>query len=174
MPKWTMSDQGLAELKVEEGERLTAYKDTVGVWTIGVGHTGRMTPPAVVAGMKITAEQSTEYLRGDLKPVVDAVNKLVKVPITQSMFDALCSFAFNVGTGGLGGSTLLKKLNAGDYGKAGSFAKNKAAPGGWDVKSAGTGAAGQFLAWRKQKELTGRRIREQAQFLRDGLPGKPA
>lgn len=166
------SEWGARLLQQEEGTRLRAYKDTVGVWTIGVGHTGRMSPPPVTKGMQITERQAAEFLAADLAPVEAAIVAKVKVPITQSMFDALASFAFNVGVGGFGKSTLLRKLNAGDYGAAGQFVKDTNAPGGWRVESDGTGAAGQFLAWTKQVELTGRRIREQALFLKDGIPGR--
>ena len=137
------SPAGRKAIAVREGNILTAYRDTVGVITIGVGHTSAAGPPIVKPGMKITAEQSDEILSRDLAGVENDVNSAVKVPLTQNQFDALVSFVFNVGGGAFRKSTLLKKLNAHDF----------------------SGAADQFLVWTKQKELTGRRKAERQQFL---------
>ena len=122
-----MSDQGIAVLKDFEGVRLTAYPDpgTGGdPWTIGVGHTG----PEVREGMTITASKADELLHKDLARFEAAVNRLAP-KTNQAEFDALVSFAFNVGEGNLASSTLLRKHNAGDYdGAAAQFAVwNKAA-----------------------------------------------
>lgn len=105
------SELGKAEVADYEGLRLKAYQDTGGVWTIGVGHTG----PEVVKGLVITKEKAMQLLAEDLVEAEDAVNRLVKVPLTQGQFDALASFVFNLGEGQFGKSTLLKKLNAGNY-----------------------------------------------------------
>jgi lysozyme len=137
------SPEGRKAIAVREGNILTAYHDTVGVITIGVGHTSAAGPPIVTPGMKITAEQSDEILSRDLVSVENDVNSAVKVPLTQNQFDALVSFVFNIGGTAFRNSTLLRKLNAKDY----------------------AGAADQFLVWVKQKELTGRRKAERAQFL---------
>ena len=96
-----------------EGLYLHTYNDGVGVATIGYGHTTSAGGPKVKWGQTITKEQADKLLADDLVRVENDVNKLVKVPLTQNQFDALVSFHFN--TGGLGRSTLLKKLNAGDY-----------------------------------------------------------
>ncbi len=99
-------------LKGYESLRLNAYPDpgTGGApWTIGYGHTG----PDVHPGETITREKATSLLRGDLAGAEAEVRKDVKVPVSQDQFDALVSFQFN--TGALGSSTLLHKLNAGDY-----------------------------------------------------------
>lgn len=103
-----------------EGEKLKAYQCSAGVWTIGVGHTG----PDVKPGMVITLDRSDELLRSDLARFESAVSRLVKVALSQCQFDALVSFAFNVGEGALGKSTLLRMVNAGDMaGAASEFSK---------------------------------------------------
>lgn len=113
------SDNGIAKIKQWEGFRAKAYRDGGGVWTIGYGHTSdalfEVKPNSV-----ITEEKAEELLRHDLREAEDAVNAYVKVPLNQNQFDALVSFTFNVGVGGkkqagFTTSTLLKKLNAGDY-----------------------------------------------------------
>lgn len=97
-----------------EGERLKSYKDTGGVWTIGVGHTSdeKLT---VRPNQTITKEFSRELLRHDLKEAEAFVDKLVKVPLNENQRGALVSFVFNLGGGAFKGSTLLRKLNAGNY-----------------------------------------------------------
>jgi len=151
---------GRAAIKRREGEKLSAYKDSVGIWTIGVGHTTAAGLPAVTAGMKITAQQSDEILTRDLADVENDVSAVVKVPINQNQFDALVSLAFNIGPGSFRSSTLLKKLNAKDD----------------------KGAADQFLVWNKgtingQKVaitgLTNRRKEERAQFLSTTVAAAP-
>lgn len=96
-----------------EGLRLKAYDDGVGVWTIGYGHT-----LGVKRGDVITEARADELLRKDVARFEAAVNRLVTVPLTQYQFDALTSFTFNLGSGNLASSTLLKKINAGDYSAA--------------------------------------------------------
>ena len=94
-----------------EGIRLQAYKCPAGVWTIGVGST----QPPVKPGEVLTKKEAMDRFDHDLVKYENAVDRLVKVPLTQNQFDALVSFTFNVGEGALAKSTLLKKLNAGDY-----------------------------------------------------------
>ena len=104
------SAEGIAFIQHWEGTLLTAYRDSGGVWTIGTGHTG----PEVRRGLTITAEQARQLLVADVAEAESAV-AAVRVPLSQAQFDALVSFAFNVGNDAFGGSTLLRKLNAGDY-----------------------------------------------------------
>jgi lysozyme len=108
-----ISSEGLALIKQWEGCRLTAYKDAVGVWTIGYGSTG----PHVRPGMVISQIDAEALLISDLRRFERAVERLVRVTLTDGQFAALVSFAFNVGEGkgGFETSTLLKRLNAGDY-----------------------------------------------------------
>lgn len=101
-------------IKEFEGLRLHAYKDPVGIWTIGYGHT-----KTAVEGMKITMRGAEELLRHDLVWVEKAIKKNVRVPLTQNQYDALASWVYNLGETNLRKSTLLKKLNAGDYHGAG-------------------------------------------------------
>ncbi|MBD1226229.1 lysozyme [Xenorhabdus griffiniae] len=108
-----ISEDGINKLKNYEGLKLKAYPDPVTgaePWTIGYGHTKGVEP-----GQVITMQQAEEYLHQDLIPVYAAIQQLVKVPLTQGQFDALCSFIFNLGIGNFAHSTLLKKLNTGDY-----------------------------------------------------------
>lgn len=105
--------EGLALIKQWEGLRLTSYKDVVGVWTIGYGSTGSHVRP----NLTISRQEAEQLLIADLDRFERAVAKLVKVPLTDNQFAALVSFAFNIGEGkgGFATSTLLRKLNRGDY-----------------------------------------------------------
>lgn len=119
-------------IKEFEGWRANAYPDpaTGGEpWTIGYGHTTAAGPPKVYQGLTITKEQGEAILKADLIAVENTVLKAVKVPLTPNQFGALVSFTYNVGGGNLRKSTLLKKVNLGDFAGAGNeFAKwNKAA-----------------------------------------------
>ena len=133
-------------IKEFEGCKLEAYPDPATHGepiTIGVGHTG-----GVKLGDVITQEQADEYLVNDVAYSAKAVNQMVSGKITQNQFDALVSFAFNLGTGNLRNSTLLKKLNKDDF----------------------ENAADQFLVWNKaaghvMAGLTRRREAERALFL---------
>jgi GH24 family phage-related lysozyme (muramidase) len=111
--KGVTSDAMVKHLKQFEALRLKAYKPTKNekYYTIGYGHYGKDVKP----NMTITEQQAEELFRNDLKRFENAVNKHVKVDITQNQFDALVSFTYNVGESALAKSTLLKKLNAGDY-----------------------------------------------------------
>ncbi len=105
-----INEAGLKELTSSEGVRLKAYQDGGGVWTIGWGHT-----KGVSRGQVITREQAEQFLREDLAWAQRAVETSVKVPLSDNQFAALVSFTFNVGEGAFKKSTLLKKLNKGDY-----------------------------------------------------------
>lgn len=139
----TTSAAGRAAIMQREGCRLTAYKDSVGVLTIGVGHTGRASAPKVFLGMKINASQADAFLRADLAPMEAAVNGAVKVPLSQHQFDACVSLAFNIGAHGFTGSTVVHMLNQHDERRA----------------------ADAFLMWVHPPELLERRKAERLQFL---------
>lgn len=140
------SSNGLNLIKEFEGLRLVAYKpvSTEKYWTIGYGHCG----PEIKKDMKITQAQADNYLKQDLAKFEKAVNDSVKVALTQNQFDSLVSFTYNCGVNALKSSTLLKKLNRGDY----------------------LGCADEFLRWNKSGNtviagLTKRRNKERALFL---------
>lgn len=140
------------ELQLSEGCSLTAYPDpgTGGEpYTIGFGTTVINGKP-VQPGMKITLDEAELYFEKDLRKFEKAVAKAVKVPITQYQFDALVSLTYNIGIGAFKDSTLLCKLNKGDY----------------------QGAADEFPRWnrsggRVMEGLSKRRARERKHFLGD-------
>ncbi|GAB2928022.1 lysozyme [Hafnia psychrotolerans] len=123
-----MRNNGLTLLKSFEGCELTAYQDSVGVWTIGYGWTQPVNGKPIGKGMTITHEAADSLLRSGVVQYEKGVTGMVKVTVNQNQFDALVDFAYNLGLKSLEGSTLLKKLNAGDYmGAADEFPKwNKA------------------------------------------------
>ena len=137
------SERGLSLIKSFEGLRLQAYQDSVGVWTIGYGATR-----GVKAGMTITMDQAERMLVNDVQRFEPDLDRLVKVPLNQSQWDALMSFVYNLGAANLESSTLLKLLNQKDY----------------------AGAADQFPRWNKAggqvlQGLVKRRAAERAMFL---------
>jgi len=137
------SQAGIDLIKKFEGCKLRAYKDSVGVPTIGYGSTRD-----VKMGMRITPYMAEDFLRQDLEEAEAAVRDLINVPLSQCEFDALVSFTFNLGSGNLATSTLRNKLN------------------GHDRKA----AADEFLKWvnaggKKLSGLVRRRKAERAMFL---------
>jgi len=141
--KFAYMEKVKALIKRFEGERLTAYKDAAGYWTIGIGHLIKSNEQNLI-GATITADQSDTLFKMDLKIATDAIDDLVKVKLTPEQYAALASFIFNVGVGNFSKSTLLKKLNAGDY----------------------AGASAEFLKWNKAggKELPGLTTRRTAEM----------
>ena len=94
----TTGASGIALIKRFEGCKLEAYKCPAGVWTIGYGHTGSVDGKAIGAGMKITLAKADELLKADLAKFEAKVNKYDKYKWTQNEFDALVSFAYNIGS----------------------------------------------------------------------------
>jgi lysozyme len=111
MQRFQYSDAGFAMTKDFEGLRLTAYQDVAGVWTIGYGHTG----PEARPGRTIIEAEAETLLREDLAGAIRCVNREVTEAISQDQFDALVDFCFNAGCGSLVKSTLLQKVNLGDF-----------------------------------------------------------
>ena len=104
------SQNGIELIKKFEGCKLSAYRDAVGVPTIGYG-----TTQGVTMGMTITKEKAEEFLKRDVKSIESALNKLGK-NFKQNQFDALVSWIYNLGLGSFGKSTMKKKIveNASD------------------------------------------------------------
>lgn len=145
-----ISKDGLDLIKEFEELRLKAYICPAGKPTIGYGHTNNVSINDVRNGRTVTEQVADQLLLEDVSGAEEAVEKGVDVALTQSQFDALVSFTFNVGNTAFLKSTLLSKLNHGDY----------------------LGAANQFLRWNKSngqvlKGLTRRREAERRLFLKD-------
>jgi lysozyme len=138
-----LSEQGRKLLMEREGCRLHAYKDSVGVWTIGVGHTSGAGPPPVHQGLKITQEQAEHIFMDDVDEFEREVNELIEHPAEQYQYDAFVSLAFNIGGGAFASSTTLQRFNMGNI----------------------TGAAEAILWWNKPPEIKSRRRGEHQQFL---------
>ena len=142
------SDKGISLIKEFEGCKLTAYRDSVGVWTIGYGWTQPVDGKPIYAGMTIKQDTAEHLMKTSLVSYENDVLRLVKVNLTQGQFDALVAFTYNLGARSLSTSILLRKLNIGDY----------------------SGAADEFLRWNKAggkvlNGLTRRREAERALFL---------
>ncbi len=142
-----ISPEGIALIKREEGECLKAYRDTKGILTIGVGHTGLVDGRAITPTLTISKEKSSALLVADIAWVEKAINSRVKVPLTQNQYDALCCLVFNIGEPNFAESTVLKRLNNHEY----------------------HGAADAFLMWKRSGNdpdiLLPRRQREREVFL---------
>lgn len=132
-----------------EGLRLKAYDDGVGVWTIGFGTTKYPNGIRVKKGDTCTLDQAKAYMQNDLKSFEQTVNNTVKVPLNQNQFDALVSLAYNIGSTAFKNSTLVKRLNEGNY----------------------NAAANQFNVWvnaggKRMQGLVNRRAAERTLFLK--------
>lgn len=153
--------EGYAKELHDGSGRVEAYRDPVGIWTIGWGSIRSLDDNRPIRGGDVITQATAErWLQGEISQTAKVVEQLCTVPLKQCMFDALVSLGYNVGTGGGGlrTSTLLRKLNAGDY----------------------EGAAREFGRWVKGTvngrlvELPGlvrRRKAEETLFRRDGLTG---
>lgn len=108
-----VSDNGRMMVAKFEGCRLKAYQDVIGVWTIGYGQTKGVKP-----GMVWTQQQADDDLLATLTEFGKQVAALVRVALDQNQFDALVSFAYNVGIGNLKSSTLLRMVNAANFAAA--------------------------------------------------------
>jgi len=120
-----INEDGLIIIKSFEGLELVAYQDSVGVWTIGYGHTSMAGPPDVYPGLVITEAEADRILRQDLDYFEQGVAAALTVATNSDQFSAMVSFAFNVGLTAFRDSTLLRKHNSGDF----------------------AGAADEFLRW---------------------------
>jgi lysozyme len=143
IPDMEISDAGIDVLIEREGIRCEAYQDSVGVWTIGVGHTSAAGPPEVTPGLVITEVQAAEILDADLDEFEAVVNEIITQPMTQFQFDAFTSICFNIGQGAFRDSTFAARFNNNDV----------------------LGCAEAILMWNKPPEIIPRRQGEYVQFL---------
>lgn len=111
-----ISKQGLIELANYEALAHTKYIDSGGVQTIGIGMT-----VSEIKDIKswawdraLSTQECVEMYVKSIKKYQDAVNKALKVPLMQYQFDALVSITYNIGTGGMAGSTFMRRINAKD------------------------------------------------------------
>lgn len=109
-----MTDEGLALIRQFEGFRGSAYRDAVGVWTIGYGHTAMAGPPDVFPGLCISHDEAVGILARDVEVFARGVSAALHVAVTDGQFSALVSFAYNVGLGNFRKSSVLRAVNAGD------------------------------------------------------------
>ncbi len=107
-----INQAGLRLIKKYEGFRSIAYRDAVGVWTIGYGHTSMAGSPHVSKGLKITRQQGEQMLATDIEKFSHQIRPLIKVKLTDNQFSALVSFAYNVGVGNFKRSSVLRAVNA--------------------------------------------------------------
>lgn len=111
-----ISPRGIAVIKKWEGLYVKAYKDPVGVWTIGYGS---ITNPelgiTVAPGMRIDEATALDYMAREIVQFEGRLSKLLKVPLTQGQWDTLGAWGYNVGIGNVSQSTLLNVLNQGKY-----------------------------------------------------------
>lgn len=180
MLKMSMSKNGKIMLAGLEGIALTKYKDSVGVWTIGIGATRSEIPDIAKwpINKAITIKEAFQLLEKSLGKYERAVHDTLNTVIEQYQFDALTSICYNIGTGGLSKSTFMKRINA-------HAALGKVAAGFVNLDdlynnientmtisgviqeeeevlgfSSGDTIADAIMMWTKPKEITGRRRKE--------------
>ena len=137
-----IAESTLSFITREEGHKNKAYKDSKGLWTVGVGHLIRPGEEHLITAT-LTDQEVKELLKSDLKWCSEAVETSVKVPLQQHQFDALYSLCFNIGATAFKNSTVVRKINANDL----------------------KGAADAILMWNKPAVLEKRRRRERELFL---------
>lgn len=107
-----MSDRGLAELAGHEGIVLSRYRDSKGIWTIGIGHTAAAGAPDPATSPPLTLAEAMALFRRDVAVYASAVEAAVRVPLATHEFDALVSFHYN--TGAIARASAIDALNNGD------------------------------------------------------------
>jgi lysozyme len=122
------STRGLLALINHEGVVLSGYRDSAGVWTIGVGHTAAAGAPKPRPGLTITLRQAIRLFRDDIRKYEAGVEQAVTVPLKSHEFDALVSFHIN--TGAIARAAVTRHLNAGEKKKAAAALMNWTTAGG--------------------------------------------
>jgi lysozyme len=110
-----VTEEGLALIRRFEGFRAKAYRDPIGVWTIGYGHTSAAGPPRVHKGLTISRREAEEILARDVEAFAEGVATSLRIVLNEAQFSALVSFAYNVGLGNFRRSSVLTMANRGDF-----------------------------------------------------------
>lgn len=110
-----MTDEGLDLIRQFEGFRTAAYRDPVGMWTIGYGHTSMAGAPEVKPGLTVSEAEAADILARDVDQFARGVRALLRVELSDGQFSALVSFAYNVGVAALRKSSVLTAVNARDF-----------------------------------------------------------
>lgn len=126
-----ISDTGLALIRQYEGYMPKCYQDVAGYWTVGYGHL--LQNKSQCPDKPLSIQQALYLLKQDVQEAEDAVQRYVTVPLTQGQYDALVSWTFNLGQGSLRQSTMLERLNAGDFATAAEEMKRWDKAGGQRV-----------------------------------------
>lgn len=143
--------RGLRLIQKWEGLYLKAYRDPIGIWTIGWGSINNPELGIrVYPGQVITREKAEEFLKIELREKEAGVRRLVKVPLTQYQFDTLVSFTYNCGTGTLAKSTLLKLLNQGNYAAVPAQLMRFTKAGGRELKGLVNRRRDECRLWRNE------------------------
>lgn len=145
-----VSDKGLAEIAAHEGIVLSRYKDSVGVWTIGIGHTasaGRPNPAKVQGPLPLSEIMS--MFRRDIRKFEKRVVRAFSRPLTQAQFDAAVSFDYN--TGAIHRASWVRHFNRGNL----------------------QASRNTFMNWSKPEEIIPRRKKERDLFFDGAYSGEP-
>lgn len=165
---WMQDNEGLASLdpnkrkignsksKIDPNAKVHAYQDSGGVWTIGWGNTRYSDGTPVKGGDSITKSEADTLFNTEHQKYADQVNRDLKVPVTQSMFDSLVDMSYNMGHSGLTKSKMWSSLNSGKYEEAAAL-----------IPSTRATVKGQ-----PNKGLDNRRNNQKNKFLEDGIPSK--
>lgn len=138
-----MSSNGLKQLADREGVRTRAYRDTRGIWTIGVGHTSAAGPPNVYDGLVLSQDQVMDLFAKDVSQYETAVARAIKVDLSQNQFDALVSICYNIGVGAFASSSMVRDINTG---------------------ASDNVIDNDIMKWNKPEEILGRRQSERDEF----------
>lgn len=134
-----LNEDGINFLINLEGFKLCSYKDTKGIWTIGIGSTRHVDNTPVKKDEKISKNEVYKLFHITAVDYENAINKYIKISLTQNQFNALFALCYNIGITGFATSTVLKRINNKDTEE--------------NIKEA-------WMRWTKQKELIGRRKKE--------------
>ena len=132
-----ISKSGMDFITARESREHKAYKDTKGLWTIGIGHL-ILDSESILLKVTLTDKEIDDLFLKDLSKYEKTVNSVIKVPLTQYQYDALVSFCFNIGRGGFADSTVARVINNNEFSKVPDAMK----------------------MWNKPSEIIGRREKE--------------